>query len=100
MSLFACASAFHIFMVGFPKKGERVLGYLGRRTMPIYILHIIFILQIEHVGQLILNTNPVTSLVLQITYSFTVSFVAIVLSLCTYRIIKYSPHLSNILFGE
>lgn len=99
-SLLACICVFHVFMIGFSKKLILLFSYIGTKTMPIYILHIIFVVQIVEVGEFIIHSSPVTSLVLQITYSLYTSSIAILLSLCTYKIIKYSPHLTRLLFGE
>lgn len=100
MSLLGCICVFHVFMLGFSKKFLSILSYLGQKTMPIYILHILFVLQIVEVGEFIVLSSPVTSLVIQIIYSLFASAIAILLSLLSYKIISYSPHLTRIMFGE
>lgn len=93
--------AFHVFSVGraFPAL-TRALSRLGRKTLPVYILHVMFVLQIHPVGDFILRQGAVTSIVLQITYSAGVSSVAVGLSLLLYRMLSASPLFRRLLFGE
>lgn len=78
----------------------KFLSFLGKKTMPIYILHILFVIQIPFVGHFILSQNPVTSITLQLTYSLLITAVTVFWSLTTYRVLKNSRILSALLFGE
>ena len=78
----------------------KLFSFLGNRTMPIYILHILFVIQIPSVGHYILSQNPVTSVTLQLTYSLLITSVAVFWSLTSYKFIKNSRILSAVLFGE
>ena len=77
-----------------------LLSHLGRMTLPIYMLHIMFVIQIPAIGEFIIVQNAVTSIVLQIIYSAVISIIAIVLSLLLYKVIIISPHLKRLFFGE
>lgn len=91
---------FHAFANGLLKRVWNVLSYLGKKTLPIYILHIAFVLQLHVVGEWIINQNAVTSVTVQIIYSTLVSAIAILLSLFFYKIISVSSVLKRLLFGE
>lgn len=99
-ALLACIVVFNIFLNGLPKFFERVMAYMGRLSMPIYILHILFVIQIPVVGNFYLSQGNVTSIILQIIYSVVVSSIAIVLSAVTYKILRRSSLLSLLMFGE
>ncbi len=77
-----------------------VLIYLGKKTMPIYILHMAFVIQIPSIGEFILEQNFTTSITIQLTYSLLFSFIAIFWSLIVYKIINKSRTLSGLFFGE
>ena len=83
-------SGVHMFIKGAPQKYEKSLAFLGRKSLPIYILHILFVIQIHEVGCFILQQNAVTSITLQIIYSVVVSVIAISLNLFTYRVLRHS----------
>lgn len=77
------------------------LSYLGRHTMPIYILHFLFILHLYKIGEyILLQPCAISSITLQITYGAIASLIAIGLSIATYKIISVSPHLKLLMFGE
>lgn len=81
-------------------KAENMLAYLGKVSMPIYILHNLFVIQIAGVGTFILAQNPVTSITIQITYSLVVCVIAITLSIFFYNILSRSALLRLLMFGE
>ena len=91
---------FHAFEHGFLKKMWPILTYLGTKTLPIYILHILFVIQLDEVGYYILEQTATTSITIQVLYSSSISIVAIMLSLITYKIIYRSILLRKLLFGE
>lgn len=91
---------FHAFHKNKSIKVQSILSYLGKKTLPIYILHIMFVPQIYVIGEIILKQNAVTSIVLQITYSTFISIIAIILSITLYKIIIISPLFRKLLFGE
>ena len=99
-ALCACIAVFSTFMNGVNCKVESMLAYLGKVSMPIYILHIIFVIQIAEFGEFILVQNPVTSITLQIVYSLAVSVIAISLSLFLYNILRRSALVRLLMFGE
>lgn len=91
---------FHIFAKDLLVRFRPLLSHLGRMTLPIYMLHIMFVIQIPAIGEFIIVQNAVTSIVLQIIYSAVISIIAIVLSLLLYKVIIISPHLKRLFFGE
>lgn len=100
LALLACAIAFHIFMNGIENRKERYFAYLGKISMPIYILHNLFVLQIPAIGIFMLQQNAVTSITLQIVSSVALSAVSIILSIWLYNFISRSSILKLLLFGE
>lgn len=100
LSLLGSLIVFHTFSKNIFTQYHRLLSYLGRKTLPIYILHIMFVLQIHAVGEYILSLNAVSSIVIQICYSMLVSAIAIILSLMIYKFLTASPLLKRIMFGE
>ena len=100
LAILACVVVFHMFIEGVPQKYEKCLAYLGRNSLPIYILHILFVIQIHEVGCFILQQNAVTSITLQIVYSLIISAIAISLSLFTYRVLRHSALIRLLMFGE
>jgi len=100
LALLACAMIFHVFMNGINKKVETIFAYLGKVSMPIYILHNLFTIQIVAIGNYILQQTVVTSLTLQIVYSFVFSAIAISLSVILYKILIHSRIVSLLFFGE
>ena len=91
---------FYAFEHGFFKKVWPILSYMGKKTLPIYILHILFVIQINEIGDFILNQNVVTSMTMQIIYTVTISTIAIILSLMLYKVICISNFFKRVLFGE
>lgn len=90
----------YAFTHNFLKKYWPTLSYLGRKTLPIYILHIIFVLQLSEVGDFILQQNLATSITIQIIYAFSVSVLAIILSLILYKMLCISNLFKRLFFGE
>ena len=99
-ALLGCIVFFHLFMKGINKQIEVFLIYLGKHSMPIYILHNLFVIQITGIGLFILHQNPVTSITLQILYSFLVGMVAIGLCILTYKFLYRSSAIRLLMFGE
>lgn len=99
-ALCACIVVFSTFMNGVNCKAENMLSYLGKVSMPIFILHILFVIQIVGIGEFILAQNPVTSITIQIVYSFAVSVIAITLSIFFYNILRRSALVRLLMFGE
>lgn len=90
----------HLFSSINSERVTKLFGELGKKSLPIYILHILFVLQITAVGKFILGCNPVTSITLQLTYGLLVSLLAIVWSLLLYNVLSRSNLISKFLFGE
>jgi fucose 4-O-acetylase-like acetyltransferase len=99
-ALCACIVVFSTFMNGVNCKTEKLFAYLGKVSMPIYILHNLFVIQIAGVGVFVLMQNPVTSITMQIVYSLAVSVIAISLSLFLYYILRRSALIRLLMFGE
>lgn len=91
---------FYAFANEFLKRFQSLLTYIGKKTLSIYIFHLIFVLQFNGIGVFILNQNAVTSVTLQIVYATINSVIAIVLSLFCYRLLSVNPMLKRLLFGE
>lgn len=100
LSISGSLLTFHILYKGAFQKLRPILVYIGQKTLPIYILHIIFVIQIPQIGEYLLTQNPVTIITLQILYSTIISITAILLSLFVYRIITTSTLLKYLFFGE
>ena len=96
----ACSMVFHFFMNGISLQIQHVLSYFGKKSLAKYILHILFVIQFVKIGDFILAQNAVTSVTVQIVYSLSVSSVAILLSLITYKILNSSPLIGYMLFGQ
>jgi len=100
LALLACSMMFHLFMNGINKKLESFFAYLGRLSMPIYILHNKFVLQFAFVGSFILQQKIWTSITLQIVNSLVLSTIAIVICVFVYKFISHSRLARLLLFGE
>lgn len=74
--------------------------YLGKNTMQIYVLHLLFAIQIVSVGEFWLSVNFPTCISTQIIYSFFMAVIAIVLSLTTDAFIKKSKVIHSFFFGQ
>ena len=68
---------FHIFAKDLLARFRPLLSHLGRMTLPIYMLHIMFVIQIPAIGEFIIVQNAVTSIVLQIIYSAVISIISV-----------------------
>lgn len=100
LALLACSMMFHIFMNGINKKLESFFAYLGRLSMPIYILHNRFVLQFSFVGGFILQQKVWTSITFQLVNSLVLSAIAIFLCILVYKFISHSRLFCFLLFGE
>lgn len=81
---------FYTFSHGIYMRMRSVLSYLGRHSLPIYILHIAFVIQLPQVGSFILQQNAITSVTIQILYATVLTIFSISLSLVVYKIIVMS----------
>lgn len=100
LALLACISIFNIFMTGVSKRWLDGLAYLGKVSLPIYILHILFVVRIPEIGTWMLGQQQVTTITVQIIYSGAVTFVAIALCILTYKFLRRSWIIRKLLFGE
>lgn len=100
LPIVGCLIVFHAFANGLFTIARPVLIYVGRKSLPIYILHILFVIQIPQIGEFILAQNTVTSITIQLLYSTLFSIIAILLSIASYKIISASIWFKRILFGE
>lgn len=86
--------------VNYKTCGGEVLTLIGRNSLEIYILHLFFVMPFHEVGTYILvQKNFAMSITLQVIYSFTISSIAIVLSIGVANILKKNKILSKIMFG-
>lgn len=99
-SLCACIATYSFFVNGINHKIENLFTYLGKVSLPIYILHILFVVQLPAIGIFFLEQNAVTSITIQIVYSLAVSTVAISLSIFLYNLLRRSALIRLLLFGE
>lgn len=100
LPLLGSICVWHFFCNLKQSKVANVFQFLGKNTMPIYILHILFVIQIPAIGQFILKQNAVTSITIQLTYSLMISAIAIFWSLVLYKFLRKSKFISFCLFGE
>ena len=100
LALLGSLLVFRMFAEGRPARFMSLLSRLGKKTLPVYVLHVMFVIQAPAVGEFILMQNAETSIVLQITYSAVISVIAIVLSLCLYEVVAISPLFRRLFFGE
>ena len=100
LSLLGSFICWHLFSSIKIDKIINAFSFLGKKTLPIYILHVVFVLQITSIGQYFLECNAVTSLTLQLSYALIVSIIAIMWSLLLYRLFRSSKIISKFLFGE
>lgn len=77
----------------------KMLGKIGKRTSEIYVLHILFVIQVPMVGEFILCQQPFTSITLQIVIFSVFSAIAIGLSIVFSMPLKKSKLLNSLLFG-
>ena len=77
----------------------KMLGEIGKRTSEIYVLHILFVIQMPIIGEFILRQQPVTSITLQIVIFSVFSAIAIGLSILFSIPLKKSKLLNTLLFG-
>lgn len=73
---------------------------VGRNSMEIYIFHVFYVMVFKEVGAFMMTLDSlVTCVTFQIVYSFTLSVVAIALSILTAEFFKGSVILKRLLFG-
>lgn len=101
-SVAMCFAVFHVFMKGIHPKLEKCFSYLGRQSLPIYILHFVFNVKVLAVGSFFVSsfTSTMDLFTMEFLYSFTVSVIIIILSLLLYRILAYSAIIRFLFFGE
>lgn len=90
---------FNLFKQGAFKKQWMVLSYLGKNTLPIYILSVYFVLRLPQIGDYILTQDATNIIVMQIVFAVTISVIAIALSLLLYRIVCGSNFFKRSFFG-
>lgn len=99
MSLSACVCILSLFKhKQRPALVTKILSYLGQKSLQIYVFHILFILRFSSVCLLICKQDFLNSVLLQILYSFTLSVIAIILSIICTNVISYSYY-QVLLFG-
>ena len=74
----------------------RLLQYIGKRTLDIYLLHFFFLPNVSQIGDILKRGNNV---VLELTIGILISIIVIGLCLCVSNILRTSPILSKYLFG-
>lgn len=84
-----------------PENINNLLSYIGKRTLDIYIFHIIFVIQspvILSSFQGLFENNSIV--IVQLIYSLIISIIAIVFSLIMGFIVRQSSQLSLYLLGK
>jgi fucose 4-O-acetylase-like acetyltransferase len=99
-AVLACVVVFQFFRRGVDGKMERWLMKLGVLSLPIYILHPLFVIRLTCVGEFWLQQHAVTSVITQCVYGLLIALLAIALSVCAYRFLRQSDLLRLVLFGE
>lgn len=100
MSISACICILSLFKHSKrPTFVTRLLSYMGKQSLQIYILHIMFVFQFCSVGLFICKQDFLNSILLQILYSVSLSVIAIILSVICSYIISHSKLLNTVLFG-
>lgn len=88
-----------IFRNGVNSNICKLFQLMGRKSMEIYILHVLFVIQIPALGLWILKHNGVTCITLQIVVFTIISVIAITLSLLSSKFIEKMPMCNTLLFG-
>ena len=88
------------FQKGIPQRISYYLSFIGKNSLEVYILHLLFAIQIPLIGAFWLSTNPITCITTQIVFAFFAGGIAISLSLVSAWVLKRSKFLSMILFGK
>ena len=95
-SLFAIAFLYCYFV----NNNSKILGWVGKSSMEIYIFHLFFVMPFPEVGEYILKqTNFPFSITIQLTYSLVISAVAIYFSTIVGKIVKSNKYLSKLILG-
>ena len=89
-----------LFRKGINRKVQALLSVVGKYSMEIYILHILFVVQIKEVGLFWIEQGVTTCLTVQVVYSTFVAALAIFCSVCLARFIKRSKLMSRLMFGS
>ena len=78
------------------KKVGRMLQYIGKRTLDIYLLHYFFLPYIPQVGSMLSNKK---NAVLELTIGGLLSLIVIGICLVVSNVLRTSPILAKYLFG-
>ncbi|WP_300699446.1 acyltransferase family protein [Bacteroides sp.] len=76
----------------------RILQYVGRRTLDIYLIHYFFIF--SRMDAILPNFGRMDSPFIEFLFSITISIFVIAASLVVSQILRLSPTLANFLFGQ
>lgn len=89
-----------LFKTNKSTKIQSIFTTIGHNSFEIYVLHILFVIQIPQIGEHIINQNIVTCITLQIIYGTTISIIAIALSLLISKLLSKSKIISLLFFGK
>lgn len=81
------------------QKAKKILSVIGINSLEVYLLHMLFIPQIQEVGMFWMKTGFTTCLSLQLINSIMVSVFAIVCSIILASFLKKSKLISQLFFG-
>ena len=90
------------FLYGaFKGHNYKILEFIGRNSLEIYILHIFFVMPFKEVGDYILSLdNFPISFTLQLSYSLFISVLSILLSVTFADFFKKNNYISKLIFGK
>lgn len=79
---------------------HKLLSWIGKNSMEVYILHVFFVMVFKKVGIFMMSLDsPITIVTFQIVYSFMLSLIAITLSVITSWFLKENKIIKLLLFG-
>lgn len=90
--------------------GGKIVGwlqFLGKHSLEIYLLHFLFAIKMPIVGELVSEyvamdnwRTDATASCLQLIHAIVVSVIICLLCIATFKILRYSPMLSLLMFGR
>lgn len=87
--------------LGIDNRGTRLLNYLGRESLPIYLTHYFFLPVLPMMMPFLLGLpNSAAAFSWELLFAFVGSTWVLLLTLGTIRVVKLSPTLAMLLYGE
>ena len=83
------------------------LQYLGKHSLEIYLLHFLFAMKMPVIGELVSRyvvmgnwRTDATASCVQLLHAIVVSVIICILCIVVFRVLRFSPPLSLVLFGR